>query len=100
MDDDNQLVPVDGYLDDMSALAISKLPNYFEFEVLERWFSDQTQLTYRQAAEDLMEFCDMARAEGYEVSVWVSGERLQRYFRFKRPDNRKEGKIDEGSIDI
>jgi hypothetical protein len=104
MDDDNQLVPVDpfhGYLDDMSAVAIRNLPDYFEFEVLERWFSDQTQLSFRQSAEDLMEFCDIARHEGYDVHVWASQGELQRTFRFKRrPKAQKEGRIDEGAIDI
>jgi hypothetical protein len=86
----DELVPIDpfhGYLDDMSDLALARLPAFFEFTVLERWFSDQTYLSFRQQAEDLMEFCEKVRAAGFEVSIWASeGEmhEMHRHFRFKR----------------
>lgn len=94
------LVPVDpfhGYLDDMSDLAIRRLPDYFEFQVLERWFSDQTNLSFRQQAEDLMEFCDKCREHGIEVQVFAGPFDTHRLFRFTRLPTRKS-QIESGSI--
>lgn len=107
-----ELVPVDpfhGYLEDMSEAALARLPDEFEFQVLERWFSDQTQLTFRQQAEDIMEFCERCREHGIEVRISAGPFDTHRLFRFSRPRSPKHRKPtpekaptlpDPGVIDI
>lgn len=92
-----ELVPVDpfhGYLEDMSEGALARLPDEFEFCVLEKWFNDYTDLTRFQQAEDLQEFMVKLKDFGFEVHIWSpwpeAGAPRNRHYKFSRlPIHRK-----------